>query len=288
MKRTTLNIGGVPEHFNLPWHLLMESNFLETHGLSLHWEDQHGGTGQMTKALHQGELDIAILLTEGITKAILEGTKAKIVQVYVSSPLHWGIHVPFDSSIGSFEDLQGKKFAISRFGSGSHLMTYVKADQEGWNLNQLEFEVVNDLEGGLKSLENNNCQGFLWEKYTTHPYVAQERCKYVGEVVTPWPCFSIAVSEKCASENLHDVLLVVSKVLSIAQDLKQSNQAVSMISERYGIPESKIKQWFEITDWNYSNQMDVATFEKTVNYLRKLHLVTKDQAQDWETKLFIP
>lgn len=287
MNLTTLNIGGVPEHFNLPWHLLMESKFLETHGLELRWEDQHGGTGQMTKSLDSGELDIAILLTEGITKAILEGTRAKIVQVYVATPLHWGIHVPFDSKIGSFEDLQGKKFAISRYGSGSHLMTYVKADQEGWNLNQLDFEVVNNLEGGLQSLEKNNCQGFLWEKYTTHPYVVQERCKYVGEVVTPWPCFSIAISEQCAEKNLHEVLLIVSKVLSIANELKQSENAVEMIAERYDIPKAKIEQWFAITDWNYSNNLDIQTFEKTVNYLRKLELVSDQQANNWQEKLFI-
>lgn len=287
MKLTKLNIGGVPEHFNLPWHLMMESSFLETNNIELNWEDQHGGTGQMTQALDNGDLDIAILLTEGITKAILQGTKAKIVQVYVATPLHWGIHVPFDSSIGSFEDLQGKKFAISRYGSGSHLMTYVKADQEGWNLNKLDFEVVNNLEGGLNSLEQNECQGFLWEKYTTHPFVLQERCKYVGEVVTPWPCFSIAISEKCANEHLDEVLTLVSKVLSIAKSVKESDNSIGLISKRYDIPQEKIEQWFSITDWNYSNKLDLDNFEKTVNYLKKLDLVTEEQAIGWQEKLFI-
>ena len=46
----------------------------------------------MTKALNDGELDVAVLLTEGIVKDIACGGKNKIVGVFVSSPLCWGIH----------------------------------------------------------------------------------------------------------------------------------------------------------------------------------------------------
>ena len=282
-----INIGGVPEHFNLPWHLLMESSALAEKSIELNWEDQHGGTGEMVNSLKNGNLDMAILLTEGISKALLEGLEAKIVQVYVSTPLHWGIHVPFDSDIKSVNDLEGKKFAISRYGSGSHLMTYVQADQSGWNLNQLNFEVVNNLEGGLNSLENNDCQGFLWEKYTTHPYVLEERCKYIGEVVTPWPCFSIAVSKDCLDKHKDDVLWLITKVLEVAKELKQDENSIQMISDRYAIPLEKIEQWFERTDWNYENTLDFDAFEKTVNYLTKLDLVETSQASDWANKLFI-
>ena len=99
LKKNIIRVGGVPEHFNLPWHLAMEDGAFEKIGIKINWEDQHGGTGEMTRALDSGGLDIAILLTEGITKSILQGLQAKILQVYVTTPLRWGIHVPFHSAI---------------------------------------------------------------------------------------------------------------------------------------------------------------------------------------------
>ena len=94
-----LKIGGVPEHFNLPWRLAIEEGkFLEI-GLNLHWSDMSGGTGQMIRGLETGSIDIAVLLTEGITKSILQGLDAKILEVYVVSPLNWGIHVPNKGTI---------------------------------------------------------------------------------------------------------------------------------------------------------------------------------------------
>ena len=64
-------LGGVPEHFNYPWRKAIEENAFNHLNVSLHWSDMTGGTGQMIKGLETGTLDIAVLLTEGITRAIL-------------------------------------------------------------------------------------------------------------------------------------------------------------------------------------------------------------------------
>ena len=106
-------IGGVPEHFNLPWRLAIEDGDFLKNGVELHWADMSGGTGQMIKGLQSGTLDIAVLLTEGITKAILQGLDATIISVYVTSPLSWGMHVPYDSNLNTIDDLENKVFAIS-------------------------------------------------------------------------------------------------------------------------------------------------------------------------------
>ena len=68
MKR--FKIGGVPEHFNLPWRLAIEEGRLNHLDVDMHWSDMSGGTGQMIKGLQAGTLDVAVLLTEGITKSI--------------------------------------------------------------------------------------------------------------------------------------------------------------------------------------------------------------------------
>jgi sulfonate transport system substrate-binding protein len=281
-----LKIGGVPEHFNLPWRLAIEEGRFRNIGLELHWSDMTGGTGQMIKGLEHGTLDIAVLLTEGITKAILDGLKARIIQVYVTTPLRWGVHVPYHSDIKSVNQLEGRTFAISREGSGSHLMAFVKARQEGWDMNELKFNVVGDVYGGLWALENDQAQGFLWEKYTTHPFVEQQKCRYVDEVITPWPCFVIAVREEVLENHsalLNEMCCIVNRR---AKEIKLDEDAVEVISWRYNLRSGQVANWLIETDWNYDGIEYPLAFEKTVRYLKQLGLIDPSSADEWQHKLF--
>jgi sulfonate transport system substrate-binding protein len=286
MKR--FKIGGVPEHFNLPWRLAIEEGRFAKEGIELHWSDMTGGTGQMIKGLQTGSLDIAVLLTEGITKSILQGLDAAILTVYVTSPLHWGIHVPFHSPIQSFDQLKGQTFAISREGSGSHLMVYVRAHQEGWDLTQLKFNVVGDIYGGLWALHNDQAQGFLWEKYTTFPFTEQKKCKYIDEVVTPWPCFVVAVRKDLLTEENKNLFQKVTEIVhNRAKLLKQNQQAHEIIAWRYNLRLSQVQNWLIETDWNYDNQLNEDGFQDVVNYLKNTNLISHEEAVGWKERLFV-
>lgn len=282
-----LKIGGVPEHFNLPWKLAIEEGDFKKEGIELHWTDMPGGTGQMLRGFENETLDIAVLLTEGITRGILQGLKARIVDVYVTSPLHWGVHVPYHSDYTKIEDLKDTTFAISRFGSGSHLMAYVCADRMGWPTDNLKFNVIGDVYGGLWALENNEAQIFLWDKYMTHPYTVQKKCKYIDEVITPWPCFVIAASEKMAKEN-PEILEKISRIVNErAHVMKNSEHIVEVISWRYNLRSNQVQNWLTETDWNYNLIKYPLAFEKTVSYLQKLNLISSEDGENWREKLFI-
>ena len=281
-----LKIGGVPEHFNLPFRLAIEEGKFREAGINLHWSDMSGGTGQMIKGLQTGTLDIAVLLTEGITKAILQGLDAKIIQVYVTTPLRWGIHVPYHSDIKSVDQLEGQTFAISREGSGSQLMAYVKADQEGWDINKLKFNVIGDIYGGLWALEHNEAQAFLWEKYTTFPYTEQGKCRYIDEVITPWPCFVIAVRNEIYENHKNELDEMCKIVFDRALKMKSNKQTVDVISWRYNLRSGQVKNWLLETDWNYDGIAYPLAFEKTVSYLLKLNLISEEEAENWRDKIF--
>lgn len=280
-----LKIGGVPEHFNLPWRMAIEEGKFNKEGIQLHWSDMGGGTGQMIRGLETKSLDVAVLLTEGITKAILQGLDAKILQVYVTTPLHWGIHVPYSSEITSVDQLEKGVFAISREGSGSHLMAYVKADQEGWNTAGLKFNVVGDVYGGLWALEHNEAQAFLWEKYTTHPFTEQKKCRYIDEVVTPWPCFVIAVRTEVYEKHKEELLTMCRIVNKKASELKKKEDAVDLICWRYNLRHGQVQNWLTETDWNYDGIEYPLAFEKAVSYLLKLKLIRPEEAKDWRKKI---
>jgi len=92
-------IGGVPEHFNFPWYYGIEMGYFDAAGFELEWADYPGGTGAMSNALKNNEIDMALLLTEGAIREICLGANFKIVKTYVETPLIWGIHTSSKTTV---------------------------------------------------------------------------------------------------------------------------------------------------------------------------------------------
>jgi len=249
----TIRIGGVPEHFNLPWHLAMEQGDFEKEGLQIQWKDFPGGTGDLNSALRNNEIDVAVILTEGIIKDIIAGNKSKIVQTYVQSPLVWGIHVAYGSPYQSLQELEKTKVAISRNGSGSQLMAYVNAKNEGWNIEDLEFEIVGTIDGAVSALENDNAQYFMWEHFTTKPLVDKGTFRRVADCPTPWPCFVIAVREEFLISNKHDLQRMLKVINAKTKDFKDIPKIDKVLAKRYDQKIEDINEWLKITEWSQQN-----------------------------------
>ena len=271
--RTQFQIGGVPEHFNLPWKLAIEKGEFNAHNIDVEWSDYHGGTGAMTKALRDGDLDIAILLTEGIIADIHRGNPSKIVQFYVKSPLRWGIHVGAKSKFESIADLENTRAAISRFGSGSHLMAYVNADNHNWDLAQQKFEVVKNLDGGRKFLTKGNADYFLWEKFTTKPYVDNGEFRIVGECPTPWPSFVVAVREDLLLTHYNEIEKILKIVNESCKKVKANENSIEEIAERYQLKKEDVAIWFKETEWAYNGTIDAETIDKVQDRLISLEII---------------
>ncbi len=269
-----VNIIGVPEHFNHPWHLAIEENAFKDRGIDLEWIDIPEGTGRMCQMLADNETDIAIILTEGLVKSITAGTKAKIVQEYIASPLLWGIHVSAKSSYNSIADLKNTKAAISRFGSGSHLMAYVNAQILGWNTAELEFEVINNLDGAVTSLTEGTADYFMWEHFTTKPLVDNGTFKCIGDCPTPWPCFVIAATEKFITENSGTLQHILEIINLYSEEFKSIPSIDRTVANRYKQKLDDIKKWLSITQWSQS-QMSEKTLKKVQDTLLSLDLIDK-------------
>lgn len=270
-------IGGVPEHFNLPWYLTLKNKEYTAEGINLRWIDFFGGTGQMSKALRDKEIDMAVILTEGIIREINNGNDCKIVQVFVKSPLIWGVHVASNSSYKTIEDLKGTKAAISRYGSGSHLMSYVHAENNHWNLEtDLKFEVIKNLEGALKNLPKGNGDYFLWEKFTTKPYVDQGILKLLGTCPTPWPCFVIAVRNELLEKEEESIKIILDIINKTTLGFKNIPSIDMILSNRYQQKLLDIQQWLELTNWS-QEQLKIEELNKVQNQLLKLNLI-KDKS----------
>ncbi|MGB8376040.1 MAG: substrate-binding domain-containing protein [Salegentibacter sp.] len=276
----TIRIGGVPEHFNLPWHLCMEEGDFEKKDVNVIWKDFPDGTGAMNKALRSGEIDAAVILTEGVTKDILAGNEARIVQVFVGSPLVWGIHVAAESEYKSIQDLEGTTAAISREGSGSQLMAYVNAQHQDWDKKDLKFKTVGDVDGAIAALKKDEAQYFMWEHFTTKPLVDNRTFRLIADCPTPWPCFVIAVREEVLKYN-HDRIRKMLDILNEkTRDFKEIPGIDKLLSKRYGQKLEDIRKWLEITSWS-QRQITEEELEKMQNQLLELGLI-KEKAEPSE------
>lgn len=272
-----LRIAGVPEHFNLPWRLTLRNGGFEAAGLSVEYQENPGGTGALTRALRQEELDVAIVLTEGIVADIVKGNPSKIVSVYVQSPLIWGIHVAANSAIQSVEEIRGTRYAISRLGSGSQLMAIVDAVQRGWSPKEMHFELIHNLEGAYQALPAGQADVFFWEKFMTQPAVDKGIFRRIGEILTPWPCFMIAAREAVIRERTDELRKLISVVQASCAALAQNEQAASLIAEEFGLKPENVAVWLTHTRWNTAFDLPEAPFQAAVEALQRAGVLPEQE-----------
>ncbi len=268
-----LKIGGVPEHFNLPWRLAIEEGLFEKENIFLQWIDYAGGTGSMTKALREKELDLAICLTEGIIADIVAGNGAKIVKIYVKSPLTWGLYVKNDSPLRQTADLENKRIGISRLGSGSHLMAFVKARELGWNTEQMQFVALKNLQGIRVGIAQKQADWFMWEKVMTQPYVDSGELRLIDTCVTPWSCFVLVVREDTLQKCLSGIQKIARIINGYVKGFKQRPHIVELLAERYQIDLENTAHWLHQTHWAIDNFVSPQMISQVQQTLLELKII---------------
>lgn len=285
----TIRCAGVPEHFNYPWKLALASGEFEKAGVNVIWEDESGGTGAMARALSEGEIDLAIMLTEGAVTDIVKGAANRIVSSYVQSPLTWGVHTSAKGNVETTEKIKGVPFAISRINSGSHLMAFVYGRDKGLELGHDDFNLVQNLDGARHSLKSNPDQLFLWEKYTTKPLVDSGEFRIIDHCPTPWPSFVVVVREQYLQENDDVVYRVLDIVAKYADMLKIDPQAVKKIASNYHLMIEDAKSWFTTVEWSLNRNLDVTMLQGVSQTLCELGILEKPlSSKEVVEKLLVP
>lgn len=218
-----LRVGGVPEHFNFAWRQRKD----------VVWKEFKGGSGDLANALQTGSLDVALMLTEAAVASVTKGSPFRILGAYTSSPLVWGVHTSASTFSG------GDRFAVSRMGSGSHLMSLVDASTEGREL-PTEFVVVGSLEGARAALKEGRADKFMWEKFMTKPLVDSGEWNRISEVPTPWPAFSIVVSD-----TLDEFDHLLHLLESVRTDNLNLSTRIPEISRDYDLDENDVRAWLD-------------------------------------------
>jgi sulfonate transport system substrate-binding protein len=244
-----LRIGGVPEHFNLPWQLAIDSGEAMRCGLPLVWRDYSTGTGAMLADLAANNLDLAVLLTEGAALGLAQSLPVEAISLYTTSPLIWGVHVAPESPFGTLGDLRDARFAISRPGSGSHLMSLALSLEQGWPADAIEFVVVDNLSGAIAALGENRADVLLWEHFTTEPEIAARRLRRIDDFVAPWAAWVLCASSAAWQRDAPAIRRLLDIAAARADRLARDPEASALIAERFGLELAAVGQWLERTAW---------------------------------------
>ena len=273
MTLTPLRVAGVPEHFNLPWHLGIENGAFRKAGIELEWQTVPQGTGAMCDLLRKGQTDLAILVTDGAVRDILNGNPSRIVSSYVDSPLNWGVYVGVGTALHKPEDLVGLPFAISRYNSGSHLIAMNYARSLGWMPKKENFIVVNDLFGAEERMRTDEPMAFLWEVATTSPWAEQGLFRKVDEFRPPWPCFMVVATEQALKEKGAEVHRALAVVRQQAALLKTRADAAELIAQRQVISLPAANEWLSEVRWNMDGTVNNDALFNVATALRELGLI---------------
>lgn len=268
-----IKIGGVTEHFNLPWNLAVEENKFKEAGVDLNWKFFPGGTGVMTEALKTRELDLAILLTEGFISAAAKGLKAKIVKEYITSPLGWGIFTGARSQFYSVYSRLPKKYAISKLGSGSHLMAMIHAEQRGEKINPEDLVEVKSMDGAMESLAKNETQIFYWEKYMTKPFAENGTVRMIGEFSAPWSSMLIIAGEDALKTKRDAIKKVLEVINEESSRFVAAPGSVRLLCERFKLSETDAAAWLRATVWSADYTIRLQGLENAKQALLKTRSV---------------
>ena len=271
-----LRIGGVPEHFNLPWKQAIDAGAFGELGVAVEFSEFPGGTGAMTAALSAGELDAALLLTEGAVADILGGSDNRLVSVYVDSPLIWGIHVAAGSAIQDASEIEGKRYAISRFGSGSHLIAIVDAAERGFPTADMAFETVGSLDGARAALADGSADVFLWEKHMTQPLVDSGEFRRVGERAVPWPAFVVSARRDYLAGHAATLRAALGVVRDFARRLKNDEDSARLVSRTYDIELADARSWLDHVRWSSDSSRPDDALARVVDALQAQGVIATD------------
>ncbi|KAK7463504.1 hypothetical protein VKT23_006852 [Stygiomarasmius scandens] len=238
-----LRIGFVKEHFSSPLLQFAEADRGKTFTLI----ECPSGTGQLITRLDKDEIDIAIALTDPLISGIAKGNQAyKLVGSYVATPLNWAVITGKESKYNAIADLRNTTIGISRLGSGSQTMAYVMGFQQGWSTEDMKFKVNNDIYGLVDSVKEGSTSAFMWEWFTTKPWLDKGDVRFIGAVPTPWPSWLIAARPSASSDAMKEFLTTLTTyVTKFDSEESRAKKNIAFIRDKFNYKEEDIQAWLK-------------------------------------------
>ena len=186
----------------------------------------------------------------------------------------WGVHVAQNSPYQNLSELEKKKVAVSRMGSGSHLMSLVNATNQHWKTDDLEFEIVNTIQGAVENLTKGTADYFMWERFMTKPLVDKGIFRRVADCPTPWPCFVIAVRNEFLEANIQTIALLLETINNTTIKFRDIPNIDRTLASKYHQKLEDVQEWLSLTKWS-QKPLEEKVLNKIQNQLFDLKIMDK-------------
>jgi hypothetical protein len=192
------------------------------------------------------------------------------------------------ADIPSISSLRNSKIGVSRIGSGSYVMGFVLADQQGWlssatstetkpPFENVPLETFEKLRNGVN---DSTADFFMWEHFTSKRYYDNGEIRRVGDIYTPWKSWLIVAStdilSKTASgdERLGDLFMKLDKGVEYFES--HQDEAVQYISTSLDYSEEDAREWLKTVKFSKGVKgVDGEVVTKTVDILKKAGVLGK-------------
>jgi len=253
-----LKVGYVPEHFSTPIAFAQSKGFFQKFGLEIELIPYPSGSGHLIQSLEDDSLDIAIGLTEAFVRGLAQGKdNYKLIGTYVKSPLRWSISTGYNrDELKTQDQLQGKRISISRIGSGSHVMSFVLALQQGFNKPfYSEFPILSNFKNLRDSVNLKEhvepSDAFMWEHFTTKKYYDNKEVKKIGEIYTPWPSWVVNARSELVSNKKKEMSNFIEAIESgIEYFQSHQEEAIEYIYTNLDYSEEDAREWIKTVEFN--------------------------------------
>ena len=153
-------------------------------------------------------------------------------------------------------------------------MAYVNANEQGWNSDNRQFEIINTIDGAVEALTKGTADYFMWERFMTKPLVDQGIFRRVGDCPTPWPSFVITVRDEFLKKNPKVVEKVLEIINKTTHDFAQIPDIDKTLAELFNQKAEDIQEWLKLTQWSQKSLTEKA-FIKIQNQLFDLGIIDK-------------
>lgn len=161
-------------------------------------------------------------------------------------------------------------------------MASVLSLNEGWSQeDQPKFKVEGQFKPLRDSVNNGDTSVFLWEWFTTKPYVDSGEVRFIGSVYTPWPCWSIAASPNANNKEVSAFLEALQPyVRKFDSEESRAGPAVEFVSKTFGQQPEDVKEWLKSVKWEHNlDEVSEGVLKTTLETLEKAGVV-KDAKYD--------
>lgn len=196
---------------------------------------------------------------------------------------------------------------MSRIGSGSYVIGFVLADQQGW-LNggaeaaaanggstgdqkspYADFVALDTFERLRGAVNDGRADFFMWEHFTSKRYYDSGEIRKIGEIYTPWSSWKIVAStavaggegegDKKRDPRLDDLFARLDQGIKHFNENKE--EAVRYISTELDYSEEDAREWLKTVRFpEHTEGVDLAVVEKTVGILRKAGVLVSGKGME--------